>query len=227
MLFRSISWLALSFFLLTLSVAVNIVESKTSQTKTMQLTKKKAKIEGFRSAKFGMKEKDIYKAISKDFKISKSKIKRNEHSLEKTTSFEIIVPNLLEVGGTAKIGYIIGFKSKRLMQVNVVWGSGAEESGKKVKAQNIINAANFLRNHLLKKEYIKDGLIANTRMNDVTTIVFRGKDKKNRMVLLVLTSPKVKKDEDTKKIGDNISLKLSYLSDAENPDILTIKDDDF
>ena len=64
-------------------------------------------------------------------------------------------------------------------------------------------------------------------MNDVTTIVFRGKDKKNRMALLVLTSPKAKKGEDTKKAGEKVSLKLSYLLDAENPDILTIKDDDF
>jgi hypothetical protein len=80
---------------------------------------------------------------------------------------------------------------------------------------------------LIKKGYKKDGFIANGRMNDVTTIVFRGKDKKNRMALLVLTSPQPEKGEDSKKAAEKISLKLSYMLDAENPDILTIKDDDF
>jgi hypothetical protein len=227
MLFRITGFLALSVFLLTLSGTADIAESQAAKKKSTQPAKKQAKIEGFRSAKFGMKESDIYRAITKDFKISKSKVKRSVHSLEKTTSLKITVPQLIGIGGTAKIAYIIGFKSKRLVQVSIVWGRGAEESGKKVKAQNIVDAANFLRNHLVKKKYNKDGFIANGRMNDVTTIVFRGKDKKNRMALLVLTSPMAKKGEDAKKAREKISLNLSYMLDAEKPDILTIKDDDF
>jgi hypothetical protein len=227
MLFRTISWLALSVFLLTLSGAVNIVESKTSKTKSTQPGQKQAKIEGFRSAKFGMKERDIFKAITKDFKISKGKVKRSIHPLEKTTSLEIIIPKLLEVGGKAKIAYIMGYKTKRLIHVNVIWGRGAEESGGKVEPQNIIDAANFLRNHLAKKSWKKDLLAANARLNDNSTLVFRGIDKSNRMVILLLTSPKDKKGEDAKKSRGNVSLKLSYILDHKNSDILTIKDDDF
>lgn len=227
MLFRKISWLSLSVFLLSLSGALDIAESKTSQKNSTQPAKKQANIEGFRSAKFGMKEKDIYRAITKDFKISKSKVKREEHPTEKTMSLYITIPKLLEVGGTAKVIYILGFKSKKLMQVNILWGKGAEKSGKKVKAQSVINAANFLRNHLIKKQYQKEGFIANARMNDVTTIVFRGKDKKNRMALLVLNTPQAKKDEDVKKARENVSLKLSYMLDHTKPDVLTIGDDDF
>ena len=224
MLLRATGWLALSVFLLTLSGTADIAESQTAKKKSTQPTKKQAKIEGFRSAKFGMKEKDIYRAITKDFKISKSKVKRSTSALEKTTSLEITVPKLLGVGGAAKIGYIMGYKSQRLMQVNVVWGRGA---AKKVDPQTVVDAANFLRTHLIKKQYMKEGFVANGRMDDVTTIVFRGKDKKNRMALLILTSPKANKGEDVKKAAQNISLKLSYMLDPENPDILTIKDDDF
>jgi hypothetical protein len=227
MLFRTISWLALSVFLLSLSGALDIAESKTSQKKSTQPAQKQANIEGFRSAKFGMKDKDIYRAITKDFKISKRKVERKVNSLEKTTSLEITVPNLLGVGGTAKVGYILGFKSKKLMQVNVVWGTGADKSRGKDKAKDIVNAANFLRNHLIKKKYKKDGFIANGRLNDAATVVFRGKDKKDRMVLLVLTSTKVRKGKDTKKTENSVLLKLSYMLDPTNPDILTIKDDDF
>jgi hypothetical protein len=227
MLFRTISWLALSIFLITLSGTVENAESKTSKTKSTQPTKKQAKIEGFRSAKFGMKETDVFKAIARDFKITKNKVNRKVNPLEKTTSLEVTIPKLLGVGGTAKIGYLLGYKSKKLMQINIVWGRGAEESGKKVIAQEIVNTANFLRNHLLKKEYKKDGFAANQRVNDETTIVFRGKDKKDRMAILLLTSAKVTKDMDTKKDGDLVTLKLSYMLLPNKPDILTIKDDDF
>ena len=225
MLFRVTGWLALSVFLLTLSGTAGLAESQTA--KLTQPEKRKANIDGFRSAKFGVKEKDIYRAIARDFKISKGKVTRSENSLEKTTSLEVTVPKLMGLGGVAKVAYLMGFKSKKLIQVNVMWGKGAEESGRKVKAKNIVDAANFLRNHLVKKEYQKEGFVANARVNDETTIVFRGKDKKDRMVLLVLTSPKAKKDEDGKKAGENISLKLSYVLDTEKPDILTIGEDDF
>ena len=74
----------------------------------------------------------------------------------------------------------------------------------------------------LKKEHQKESFIAKGRMNDVTTIVFRGKDKKDRMALLILTLPQPQKGEDAKKAQENVSLKLSYLLDAEKPDIFTI-----
>jgi hypothetical protein len=227
MLFRVTGLLALSFFLATLSVTADIAQSKTPTKKQTQSTKKPARIDGFRSAKFGMKEKDVFKAIAKDFKISKGKVKRSQNSIEKTTNLEVTVPEMIGVGGTAKVGYILGYKSKKLIQVNIIWGQGAEESGKKVKMQSIIDAANFLRNHLVKKKYQKESLIANARMNEETTIVFRGKDKKDRMALLILTAPKAKEGEDDKKAGDQVSLKLSYVLDTKKPDILTIGEDDF
>jgi hypothetical protein len=226
MLYRATGWLFLSVFFLTLSGTAEIAECQKVKKKSTQSTKKQAKIEGFRSAKFGMKEKDVYRAIAKDFKISKSKIKRKVNSLEKTSTLTITIPELLGVGGAAQIGYIFGYKSKKLVQVNVVWGASVD---KKVDSQSVINAANFLRTHLNKKSYKADGLVANARIDDQTTIVFRGKDKKNRMVVLILNSEQAPKDGNAKKTSRQFSLKLSYILDAENPDVLTItiKDDDF
>ena len=220
MLLRAILWVVLSTFILTLTGNMVIAESKATKKKSTNTIKKEAAIKGFRSAKFGMKEKDVYRAIVKDFKISKRKIKATVHPFEKTKDLEITVPKLLGTGGTAKIHYLLGYKSKKLMQVNVIWGEAAEKSGENVKKEDIVNTANFLRNHFNKKQYPKEGFVANGRINDSTTIVFRGKDKKNRMILLVLSAPKDK---------NNWLLRLSYMLDFENPDILTItiKDDDF
>jgi hypothetical protein len=106
----------------------------------------------------------------------------------------------------------------------VVWGLGAGEKG---LTQTIVDAANFLNVHLNKKQYVKEGYAVNTRIDDKTTLVFRGKDKKNRMAVLVLSTLAKASEKDGKVTPADFSLKLSYILDTENPDILTIKDDDF
>lgn len=226
MLFRTTGCLALSVFVIFSSGTYSIAESRTETRKLAQSPKKMAEIKGFRSARFGMKERDVYKAISKDFKISKNNIKRETHPIEKTTSLQISVPELLEIGGEAKVFYILGYKSKKLIQVNVVWGAGA---GVKSDSQEIVNLANFLRTHFTKKQYQKDMFVANARLNDSTTIVFRGKDKKNRMALLTLNAVQQTNAEAEKKPAQVFSLNLSYMLDPKNSDIFTIKikDDDF
>jgi hypothetical protein len=224
MFVRISGWLTLFVFLLSVSGNYGIAESRPAAKKLPKITKKHANIKGFRSAKFGMKEKDVIKAISKDFKISRGKVKRNIHPIEKTTTLDITVPKMLAIGGTANVFYIFGYKSKKLIQVNIVWGKGA---AKQVDGQGIVDLANFLRTHLLKKEYQKEGFVANHRMSDINTIVFRGLDKKNRMALLLLTAPTAKKGEDLENAKKHYSLKLSYLMDHLNSDIFAIKDDDF
>jgi len=214
--------LALWVFLFTFPGTDGLVQAKASKKDPKATTMSKAKwaaFEGFRSAKFGMKESEVMRAITKDFKVSKSKVKQSVNPLEQTINLEVTVPKLIEVGGTAKIGYLLGHKSKKLMQVNMVWGSGL---GKKVDVKDIISTANLLRSHFTKKRHQKEGFAVNLKVNDAMTIVFRGKDKKGRMAILSLTNPKVKKGEDTK-----ISLKLSYILDAKNPDILSLKEGDF
>lgn len=221
MFLRITGWIFLSIFFISLSGTASMAKKTTEQG-----TKKEAKIEGFRSAKFGMKEKDVFRAIGKDFKVSRSKVKRIVNSLEKTTSLGFTVEKLLEVGGPAEINYILGFKSKKLVQINVVWGVGIESSSKEVSAQDVVDVANFLRTHFMKKKYKKDSVIANRKLSASQTIVFRGTDQKNRMTLLTLTTLKIK-DKDSKNSKDNFSVRLSYILDHENPDILTIGDDDF
>jgi hypothetical protein len=183
-------------------------------------------INGFRSAKFGMDVKSVYRAIAKDFKLAKSKVAKSDNALEKTTSLKITVPELFSTGGTAQIGYIFGYKSKNLMTVNVLWGKGAAEDP---NGASVVQTANLLRTHFLKKRYIEDKLTANAQMSDNQTLVFRGMDKKKRMVLVLLTSGDVPKGGNTVESLNNISLLLSYVKDTENPDIreVSIKDDEF
>jgi len=222
MLLHKIAWLALGVFLFSfLTGGIAKAQAPFKDPKAAENSKKKWKvIDGFRSSKFGMDEKQVLRAIAKDFKISKSKVQRKIHPKAKTTILILHHPKLMEIGGPADIAFILGYRSKKLTHINIVWGGGAEN---KVDSQTVVDAANILRMHLIKKQYKKEGFVTNGRMDDETTIVFRGKDQKNRMALLILTSPKANKDENAKKAAQKYTLKLSYILKPDAPDIFQNK----
>jgi len=213
--------LVLTIFLFIFSTE-GLAESQApfKDPKAAQLNKKKWKvIDGFRSAKFGMGEIQVLRAIRKDFKITQKKVRR-KLSIQKSKVLTITVPKLMAFGGTADIVYILGYKSKKLVQVNIDWGAGVT---KNFDRHDVLNAANFLRRHFVKKRYKKKGLVVNKILQDGTTILFRGKDKQNRMVLLKLKNPKIKNGGDKKKYSGNVSLILSYVFDPKKPDVFKSK----
>jgi len=230
MLARSAGWLGLSVFLIILLGVGLPAESQAPLKKpaktadppkpNLQILEKPKKewavVDGFRSAKFGMSEKQVLRAIAKDFKISKRKVDRKFLPTEKITALMIHTPKLMNVGGPADIVYFLGYESKKLMQVNIDWGKGVTEN---INGDDILSAANLLRNHLTKKKYKKEGYAVNTRFDDNRMLVFRGKDKKDRMITLKLTKSKTKEGKNKKTEGKNMSLVLSYILDVKKPDI--------
>jgi hypothetical protein len=80
-----------------------------------------------------------------------------------------------------------------------------------------------LRNHLAQKSYQKEGFALNAQLGEDVILVFQGLDKKGRAVKLLLVNPKT----DPKKVGENISLTLSYIENPGKPDVFRIKDGDF
>ena len=205
------------FIFMYFALLSGVVQAKTGDGGIKQ---KQAKIDGFRSAKFGVNERDVMKAIFRDFKIKRKKVSRVEHPIEKTVSLGVNVEKLLPNSGPAKVFYILGHKTKRLIHVNVIWGKPATP---KPDAENVVATANQLRNHLAQKSYVKDGLAINTQLTEGVILVFQGLDKKGRAVKLVLVNPQ----GDPEKIGKNISLTLSYIEKPNKPDVFRIKDGDF
>ncbi len=178
------------------------------------------RVTGFRSAQFGMNEKKILKAIYRDFKIPKSRIKRQTHAKERTRSYEISVTNLLPESGPSRIFYIFGHKSKKLIQVNLVWGKLATDHP---NAKNIVNTANQLRDHFLLKNFPEKGRQVNSPLKDGSVLVFRGQDKRGRLTTLLLMNPE---SEGSRK-NKNISLRLSYIENPDSPDIFRVGKNDF
>ena len=184
-------------------------------------SQKWAVVNGFRSAQFGMKEKDVIKAIKNDFGIGKKKVSRKVHPNEKTVTLGIKVKKLLPESGTAKVFYILGYKSKRLIHINVIWGKPVT---KNPNAESVVATANQLRNHFAQKKYQKEGFALNAQLGEGIILVFQGKDRKGRAARLLLSNPKAEKDKKTDK---NIALTLSYIEKPQDPDVFRIKDGDF
>lgn len=180
-----------------------------------------AVINGFRSAQFGMTERDVVKAVKNDFGLGKKKISRKVNPNEKTVTLGIEVDRLLPESGKAKIFYIMGYKSKRLIHINVVWGKPVT---KNPNAEAVVATANQLRNHFAQKKYQKEGFALNAQLGEGVILVFQGKDRKGRAARLLLSNPKAKGDE---KAGENIALTLSYIEKPLAPDVFKIKDGDF
>ncbi|NIQ00279.1 MAG: hypothetical protein GWM98_07435, partial [Nitrospinaceae bacterium] len=101
-----------------------------------------AQVDGFRSARFGMREKEVYRAIFKDFRIPRRKVTRQVHPVEKTTRLGITVPELLADGGPAYVLYIFGYNTRELIEVDVLWGKPVDP---KPNPQQVVNVANQLR----------------------------------------------------------------------------------
>src|ERR1700676_2182131 len=67
-----------------------------------------ARVDGFRSAKWGMTDAQVKEAIRKDFNIAPDKMKSEENLAERTTVLSITVPELIESTGAARLSYIFG-----------------------------------------------------------------------------------------------------------------------
>ena len=184
-------------------------------------TKPWANIGGFRSAKFGMKTKEVKKAIYQDFGIPDEKITTVNHPTERTESLAVAVEKLLPNAVKSRVVYVFGYKTKRLIQVNILLGHPVDTS---VTPQQIVDSGNILGNHFFKKRYQEDGLVAHARLNDGSILIFRGKDQKGRMVLLHLSNPQ---PNDKNSEGPKMTLSLSYIEKPGKPDAYQLEDGDF
>ena len=211
----------LSFLMVFLGLMVSTGQAAQKSVKRKAPpVKDQIKVEGFRSARFGMNEKEVFRSIYKDFRISKKNVERQVHPLEKTVNLGIVAQDLLPQSGPARVYYVLGYKSHRLIQVNVVWGKPVMA---KPNADQVVNLANQLRKYFSGQGFVTEGLVMNAPLGKDAIMVFRGSDKVGRMVLLLLDNPK--KPEGPP--NQDIVLKLSYMQNPRKPDVFQIEKGEF
>ena len=212
-----------------------------------------ATIYGFRSAHFGDDEKAIRAAIKKDFGVRKDKIAVRDNLVAGTRTLVVHAENLLPETGPAEIGYIIGYRSKGLTQVNVIWGTPVSASASGVQ---VAKTAVMLKSYFSKQGFDPKRIVADRRLRGGGILVFRASDKDDRLVQLVYreadlkapSSSGAKKDDaasaagasddeaetgETAKVENSATktgemkkaymLRLSYVLDPQHPDIIRIE----
>ena len=181
-----------------------------------------ATIDGYRSARFGMSETEVKKAIRTDFNVDEPAKAVNE--TERTSVLVVPGKTLITDSPPATVSYIFGATTSKLIQVNVVWG---ENGG--VDAKQVVPTTNSLASYFLDKgSYAKDSVAVNQGLPDGTVLVFRGADAKGRMVVLQLVP--IVDPADEKKTGKDkpvefkkAMLRLSYIANPTKPDVFRIE----
>jgi hypothetical protein len=221
--------LALGFALappLAVPVRAAAAPSDTSSAQPPAAGGETARVDGFRAAKWGMTEAEVKTAVTAEFKIPADKLKSEPNPNERTTVLTIQVPDLIEGAGIARISYIFGYTTRKLIQVNLVWGTPVDPQA---KAEGVVAAANQLRDLFLNAGYDPGTIIANARANDGEVIVFQGQDadKHTTLLRLVSTQPPPEKDARKDKPQAVTALFLSYILDTKTPDIFRLKKGQF
>jgi hypothetical protein len=177
-----------------------------------------ATVAGFRSAQFGMTQAEVKAAIVKDFGIKADAIVAGENTAERTTLLTIVVPDVLQGGGTAQVSYVFGYKSKTLIQVGVAWSSATDAA---LTESELYADGDVLRTHFLaagyKPDSVKTGLVL---QNGV--LLFRGEDADGHATILILQGTYKDAADGKQRVLTPTSLALLYSADPQNPDVFKL-----
>jgi hypothetical protein len=173
-----------------------------------------AQVEGFRSVKFGMTEAEVRTAIAKDFGIKGDAVHEQSNPGERTTVLTVKVPDLLPGGGAAEVAYVIGYHTKKLIQVSISWSKAIDD---KVTPEQLFSNSSVLRAHFLSEGFQRDTIASNMPING-GILMFRGSDTKDRTAMLILQGT-FTQGQGEQRIMTPTTLLLFYIADAKTPDI--------
>ncbi len=175
---------------------------------------KVAEVTGFRSARFGMTEKEVREAIVKDFKVKNGDIRLVVNEAERTNVLSVRVPDMIAESGAADVSYVIGYRGKRLIQVGCLWSSATDPA---ITPAMLRANAQVLAAYFSTAGYSPETVSMNQPVRG-GILAFRGSDAQGRMTLLVLHGAAPASG------GEFVptALTLYYTEDPENPDIFKL-----
>lgn len=165
-----------------------------------------------------MTEAQLRAAIKSDFKVADAAIKAATHPVEQTRVLQVAVRDLVAAGGESQIHYVLGFRSKTLIQVNVLW-SAADPTG----VETMVAVAGALRDLFVAQgqsgRFKKDSIALNVRAQDGSIVIFRGSDDKNRTVQLLFATAQAAPAAQGRPAQVGAQVRLMYIQSLDNPDI--------
>jgi hypothetical protein len=143
---------------------------------------------------------------------------------EKTTVLSLNAADLLPDTPPAQVSYILGYRSKQLIQVNILWSSDGKDAA---SDDAVVATANQLRDYFAGQNFPSDKVVRNQKLGDDTILVFRGADPAGHMVVLVLNGVAAAARKGKHPAPPPLRLELSYIADSVHPDIFQIKKGQF
>jgi len=178
---------------------------------------RKLELTGFRSALFGMSEAEVRGAILKDFGVATaSAVKASQNAAERTQVLTIKAPDVLSDGGTAEVSYVFGYKTKKLIQIGVLWSKATDE---KMTAERLVSDADALRAYFLTAGYEPQTIAQNLAVPN-GVLMFRGSDAAGHTTLLLLHG--VTHEKPSHEFSPT-ALSLFYVADVKNPDVFKVQ----
>lgn len=188
-------------------------------------TKAAYEVEGFRGARFGMDEAQVRAAIQTDLQAKPDAIRVVPNAMERTTALIVSLPAMEPGPGPATAVYIFGYKTKKLIQVNLVWsppgGAPAPDSGPYLVAG--VQLANYFNGFAWRDGKVTMG----AQSGPSTVVMFAAEDAKSGAVQVIVDGVaferKDSKPETAPQKPGSLSLRVSYIADRLAPDIFKLE----
>jgi hypothetical protein len=140
-------------------------------------------VTGFRDARFGMTEQEVRARARDSFDAKDDEMTVTVNPTDGTTKLIVHVA-MLEPGlGEGRVEYFFGYKSQRLIQINVVWGL---DTNPPHNNSAMIAGAARLQRYFLGFTWASRSVRAGVPIDDSTVLVFNGDDKRSGTVSVVL-----------------------------------------
>jgi len=184
----------------------------------------KYEVNGFRDVRFGMSEAEVRTVATKAFNLKPADFTAAPNAIEGTTVLTVRVASLDPGPGPARVAYIFGHNSKKLIQVNVVWGEDATQT-----VDTIVAAGTRLQRYFAEFAWKKDAARAGIPVGQNTVVLFAADDEKKGTLRLILDGVQYQMQGADNKPATSPEPKsppkliLNYIADRENPDIAKIE----
>ena len=181
----------------------------------------KYEVTGFRDVRFGMTEAEVRAAATKAFAVKPADFNSAVNPVEGTTVLTVKVASLDPVPGPARIAYIFGYSSKKLIQVNVIWG---EETSTPLDAGAMITAGTRLERYFAGFTWKKDTTRGGVPVGDNTVVLFSGEDEKKGAVRLIADGVKFQVQREGNQQTTSPEPKgppkliINYIADRDTPE---------
>jgi len=185
---------------------------------TEQTEKTEFKLTGFRSAYFGADEADVRAAAIKDFGVPASAIQKSQNLADRTELLTVKVSDVLKDGGAAEVIYVLGYKSKKLTQVSIVWSNGTD---KDITPERLLANGEALKSYFMTEGYVPSSIVGDTGLRD-GILLFRGADAEGHTTALMLRGETSGAADKPRHFSPN-ALLLVYLADPKAPDVFRIQ----